>query len=197
MRMGIREAIFLIVLLVVPVASYIYVFKPRNKEIRQAQTEVEIKQAKLEKLREVAAKIDDLGEAIAKGRSAIELVEAKLPSEDDVEVILEDVWQLAKKARLVVKSVKSKKAVPAAGYMEQPLAIDIEATFEGFYKFLMELERLPRITRIHEMRLEKVTQNSRRGERDATPGMMKAQVTLSIYFQPQSDRSDNMLGQLP
>ena len=41
MRMGPREVIFLVVLLVVPVASYFYVFKPRNQEIKQAQIEVD------------------------------------------------------------------------------------------------------------------------------------------------------------
>ncbi len=86
MRLGLREIIFLVVLLVVPVASYFYVFKPRNYEIYQAEREVEIKQAKLDKLREVADKIDDIGLAIEKGRAAIELVEAKLPSQQDVEV---------------------------------------------------------------------------------------------------------------
>ena len=36
MRFGIRELIFLVVLLAVPVASWWYVFNPRNAEIQQA-----------------------------------------------------------------------------------------------------------------------------------------------------------------
>ncbi len=181
MRMGLREVIFLVVLLVVPVASYFYVFKPRNTEIHQAQKEVEIKQAKLDKLREVAEKIDDIGLAIEKGRQAIELVEAKLPSQQDVEVILEDVWQLARRAHLTVKSVKSDKPVPAALYMEQPLKVQMDGPFDGFYQFLMDLENLPRITRIHQMKLERVTAKS--DDKSVPPGMMKAEFTLSIYFE--------------
>ena len=100
MRFGLRELIFIVVLLVVPVASYIYVFKPRNDEIKQAQEEVRVKQARLEKLRQVASKIDDLGIEIDRGREAIDLIEAKLPSQQDVEVILKNVWQLAEQARL-------------------------------------------------------------------------------------------------
>lgn len=183
MRMGIREVIFLVVLLVVPVASYFYVFKPRNDEIRQAQQEVEIKQAKLDKLREVASKIDDIGLAIEKGRAAIELVEAKLPSQQDVEVILEDVWQLARRARLTVKSVKSEQPVPAALYMEQPLKVTMEGQFSGFYEFLLDLENLPRITRVHQMTLERMIKGDRRSNDDAPEGRMTAEFILSIYFE--------------
>lgn len=190
MRMGIREIIFLVVLLVVPVASYFYVFKPRNQEIRQAQAEVEIKQAKLDKLREVAEKIDDIGLAIEKGRAAIDLVEAKLPSQQDVEVILEDVWQLARRARLTVKSVKSDRPVPAALYMEQPLNVIMEGDFGGFYQFLLALENLPRITRIHQLKLKRETSKGSRGNERAT-GVMTAEFTLSIYFEPQSAGADD------
>jgi Tfp pilus assembly protein PilO len=190
MRLGLREVIFLVVLLVVPVASYFYVFKPRNAEIQQAQTEVEIKQSKLEKLREVTEKIDDIGLAIEQGRNAISLVEAKLPSKDQVEVILGDVWQLAARARLDVKSVKSETPVPAAGYMEQPLKVVMEGQFEGFYQFLLGLENLPRITRIHEMKLERMTAKRSRRDEDLAPGTMKAEFTLSIYYQPGPGASD-------
>ncbi len=183
MRFGPREVIFFIVLLVVPVASYFYVFKPRNAEIKQAQIEVESKQAKLDKLREVSEKIDDIGLAIDRGRAAIQLVETKLPSARDVEVILEDVWELAAASRLNVRSVKSETPVPAAGYMEQPLRIVMEGQFEGFYEFLLALESLPRITRIHEMKLDRQA-GGRRGDEDDRSGVMKAEFVLSIYFEP-------------
>ncbi len=186
MQFGSREVIFLIVLLAVPVASYFYVFKPRNHEIRQAQIEVENKQAKLDNLREVTEKIDDIGLAIEQGRAAIQLVEAKLPSARDVEVILEDVWELAASSHLSVKSIKSDKPVPAAGYMEQPLKISMEGRFEGFYTFLLALENLPRITRIHELKLERKG-TGRSGKDDDPSGVMKADFVLSIYFEQTAE----------
>ena len=185
MRMGPREIIFLVVLLVVPVASYFYVFKPRNQEIKQAQVEVENKQAKLDKLREVTGQIEDLGMAIDHGRAAINLVEAKLPSARDVEVMLEDVWKHAAESRLNVKSVKSEKSVPLAGYMEQPLRVSMAGEFKGFYDFLIALENLPRITRIHEMTLDQTP--SRGSGRDSERQVMKADFVLSIYFEPTAE----------
>lgn len=190
MRFGVRELIFLVVLLVVPVASYVYVFKPRNVEIREAQLEVELKRTKLTQLSELSRRLDDINLAIQKGREAIELIEAKLPSQQDVEVILEDVWQLAKKFRLEVKSVKSENPLPAALYMEQPLKVSMEGNFEGFYQFLLALERLPRITRIHQMKLERGgSSGGRRNKRDLSSSELKAAFTLSIYFQPPKGAS--------
>ena len=199
MRFGLREVVFLIVLLVVPLASYAYVFKPRNDEIQKARQEVDNKREKLARLREVADKIDDIGLAIEQGREAIELIEAKLPSEHDVEVILEDVWKLADKAHLVVKSIKSEKPVPATLYMEQPLNVTMEGEFLGFYKFILGLEKLPRITRIHQMDLDRPTVRKRRGKEDETDlSRMKMEFKLSIYFQPRSDASDEQLaGRVP
>jgi type IV pilus assembly protein PilO len=183
MRIGFREFVFFLVLLAVPVASFFYVFKPRNDEISQAKAEIAIKQARLDTLAQVAAKIDDLGLAIEQGQESIELIEAKLPSAQDVEGILKQIWDITSRNGLNVKSVKSEKPVPAALYMEQPLKVQMDGEFDGFYQFLLELENLPRITRIHQLKLERA--DSKPGtpdEDEIPPGSMRAEFVLSIYF---------------
>ena len=187
MRFGLRELIFLVVLLAVPVASWWYVFKPRNTEILQARMEIEIKQTKLDKLREVAKRIDDIGLAIEQGREAVELIEAKLPNRDQVEDILEKVWQLAKRNHLSLKSVKSEKPVPATLYMEQPLRVSMTGRFDGFYQFLLEMENLSRITRVPRMKLERIMETGGLNDADLDTGLMQADFTLSIYFEQPAD----------
>ena len=184
MRFGIREVIFLLVLLAVPVASGWYVFKPRNELIQSAKQEIEEKQVKLERLREETAKMVDLGLEIERGREMLAEVEAKLPARQDVEGILEQVWQLAEKNRQAVKSVKGDDNVKGPGHLELPLKVVMEGDFDGFYQFLLDLEDYQRITRIHEMKLERLIPS--RGPRtgDIAPGAMKAEFTLSIYFEP-------------
>ena len=114
MRFGIRELIFLMVLLAVPVASFLYVFKPRNDEIRQATEEIEIKKAKLNKLSEETQRIEDIGIMIERGKERIALIEAKLPSEQDVEGVLGQISQLSDRNKQIIKSIKSEKPIPAA-----------------------------------------------------------------------------------
>ena len=182
MRFGFRELVFFVVLLAVPLASYLYVFKPRNVEIKQAEVEVEIKKERLQKLEQVAATIDDLELAIERGRQSIEVIEAKLPSKKEEEVILEQVWRLAEKNGLIVKSFHPEKSVSAALYMETPLKIVMEGQFDGFYEFELQLESLPRITRIHDMKLERLVNSDQKGS-EITPGSMRAEFTLSIFFE--------------
>jgi type IV pilus assembly protein PilO len=189
MHFGFRELIFFAVLLAVPVASYMYVFQPRNDEIAQAQEEIQQKQARLDQLAQVIAKIDDIGLAIESGREAIEMIEAKLPSEQDVEGILEQVWQLAARSQLNVRSVKSERPVPAALYMELPLRVTMEGPFDGFYQFLLELENLPRITRVHQMDLKRADTGPRIAQGEMPPGSTLAEFTLSIYFEPRNPAS--------
>lgn len=186
MRFGIREAIFFVVLLAVPVASFMYVFKPRSEEIRKANSEIATKTERLDKLEQVTSRIDDIDRAIEEGRESIQLIEAKLPNEKDVEGTLEDVWTLANENGLLVKSVKSEKPVPAAMYMELPLRVQMDGSFNGLYQFLLALENLPRITRIHQMNLERPDNGKNVQAKESPKGWVNAEFTLSIYFQPQS-----------
>ena len=182
MRFGIRELIFFIVLMAVPISSFFFVFKPRNELINQAKTEIQLKQSRLDRLAALTERLDDLGLAITNGRESIDLIEQKLPDKKGVDGILEQVWQIAKRNHQTVKSVKSKKMLPAALYMELPLDMEMEGDFDGFYSFLLELENLPRITRIHSLKLERMGLKAG-GDGDTNPGMAKAKFTLSIYFE--------------
>ncbi len=190
MRLGFRELIFLIVLLAVPIASYVYVFKPRNVEIQQANSEIETKRERLNRFQEVAVHLQDLGRAIDEGKDAIETIEEKLPSEDDVAGILGQFTQLAKANQLSVPSFKPTNAVPAASYMEMPIEMTMTGRFNNFYEFLLALEQLPRITRVHQLEMEQqgIQVGSNSIDENAAPGSMKAEFTLSIYY-----TSDEML----
>jgi len=189
MRVGLREIVFMIVLLAVPVASYFYVFKPRNEEIRQAEKEVEEKREKLQQLREIEKTIDDINRMIDEGKKQIDLIEAKLPSARDVDVVLRDITQLARKTRLKVNKFKTERQIPAASYMEQPITVNIEGEFEGFYDFLREVEALPRITRVHTLTLKRA-----QGREARSKAQMTATFTLSVYFQGSGKQLAGMAG---
>ncbi len=183
MRFGIRELIFLAVLLAVPVTSFWYVFKPRNEQIRQANEEIKLKQARMERLNEVLKRIPSLSEEIQKGQEAIDQLELQLPSEESVDTILEQVWQISKQNGLVVRSVKSERPVPFARYMELPLKTVIEGNWDGFYRFLLELEGLPRITRVQQLKLQKNTELPKSKDEPPPAGNMHAELTLSIFYE--------------
>jgi type IV pilus assembly protein PilO len=175
MHSGVRQAFFFAVLLAVPVSSFFLVFRPQNMEIARAKKEMEHKQAMLDKARLATAQAQNLQEANAQIRESISSIEARLPTTKEMDNILRQVAQLAAENSLKVPNFKkSDKPLPAGLAMEQPLDVEITGDFDGFYQFLLELEQLPRITRIPDLEI------SRSSDVD---GHMKAKCVLSIYYQ--------------
>lgn len=179
MRFGIRELILLVVLLALPVASYILVFRPVNAQIDTAQKEIEQKRALLTKLREATARKQDLQRANEEIKAGIAAIEAQLPSDKELDDVVRQISDIAVEAGLASPNMTSEKPVTAALYMEQPLKLKMEGSFTGFHDFLMRVEDLPRRTRISEMKIARNADSN---------GDMKSEFTLSIYFQPEGQR---------
>lgn len=180
MRIGFRELTFLLVLLAMPVASYIFVFEPRNAQIAQMRRETLERQAKLQQLEAATRSFADMGKEIDKLSEAIAVFEQRLPAEREVEVILKQIWELADRHRLTPKSVRTDKPVTSAAYTELPIRVVIAGDFDGFYSFLLELGNLRRITHMPDMRIKKVPNEE---------GLMEADVVLKIFFDSQSDKN--------
>lgn len=172
-----RQLIFIALLLAIPLASFFIVFKPQNQAITRAKQEIELKQAMLTKLREATARSSDLERANAEIGESIAAIEARLPSDKEMDLVLRDVAKIAEDAGLTMKNFKrSEKPLPAGLALEQPLTVEIEGDFDGFYRFLLDLERLPRITRLPDFQMER---------KDDIDGALTTKFTLSVYYQGQ------------
>ncbi len=175
MPTALRQAIFFALLIALPVASYFFVFKPQNTQIEKAKKEIEHKQAMLEKLKQATAQADDLARQNEQIGKAIESIEARLPDGKQMDEVLRQVSSLTSKSGLRVPAFKrSDKVLTAGTAMEQPLNIEITGNFDGFYQFLLDLEQLPRITRIPDFSIVRS---------DEVDGEMMTKLTLSIYYE--------------
>jgi type IV pilus assembly protein PilO len=185
MKSGILMLVFVALILGLLGGSYYFVFKPASekREVRKAETEK--KRKELAELKRSTAGISDLEKKIREVQDAIRFFDSKLPQAKEVDKILKEVWNLADRNSLQTKTVKTQKAERSAGYSEQPIEISLSGSFEGYYSFLLQIEKLARITRIHNMKLEKITSKD---------GDMQAKMTLSIFF--ESDGSAKPLAAL-
>ena len=179
-----RQVLYVLVLLAVPIAAWYFVFVPRNTEIDRITEAIKERETQLKLIGSMIATMGDLRQAVVEGEMAIDRVEAKLPSRRDVESMLEQLWQVARRNELTVKSVKTMPAVTSTVYRELPLKVQLEGPFEGYYRFLLELENLPRITRIFNMSLKRPKQS--RMDDDQRPGDIVAEFELSIYFSDEA-----------
>ena len=177
MKFGIREIIFIGAMLGLLVATYFFVFAKSNQKRQAMLEDMQHKQTTLVNLRQSTTGIEDLNRKIAELQKAISFFESKLPQEKEIDKILREVWQMAEANNLQTKQVKPSRSERGPNYSEQPIQMSLSGDFNGFYSFLLQLEKLPRITRITQMNLQKI---------DGRDGEMTAQLTLSIYFEPDS-----------
>ena len=185
MKIGFRELLFFLVMLGLLASTYIFVFDKANQKRIALRREIQQKQVSLNELRQSTAGIDDLNRRIKDLQEAIAYFDSKLPQEKEFDKILKEVSQMAEVNSLQTKSVRTLKSERYASYSEQPIQMSLSGNFNGFYAFLLQLEKLQRITRIASMTLTKI--NDRDGE-------MQASMTLSIFFEPDGAAAAQVAG---
>ena len=180
MKFGIRELLFLGLLAALPVGGWLWIFKPAKENFQKQQELIAAKEAKLVRLNKATASIDDLSAEVDRLAEAVSFFESKLPGQHEIHKILEQVTKIADAQRLETHLFKTLKPKPFAGYSEQPIQMDVYGDFDAYYQFLLEVEKLPRITKIQKMSLEKDPKQE---------GVMSAKFTLSIFFDHDNEKT--------
>jgi len=177
MRFGIREILFVVVLVGLLLSAWIFVIQKSQQKIQAMERKTEEKNKALADLDRATAGVADVDTKVEELEEAIKFFEKKLPQEREMDQILKEVWEMAEKNRLTTKTIRTMKSQKGATYSEQPIELNIAGDFKGFYDFLLQLERLPRLTRVSQLSLEKMLN---------TEGQMEAKMTMSIFFEPES-----------
>jgi type IV pilus assembly protein PilO len=170
--------IFVVLMVGLLGTTYVCIFQKANARREARLAEIRDMDAKLVSLRSATSGIADMGHKIEELQKAIEFFEKKLPQEKEIDKILKEVWQIAEANSLQTKTVKTLKSERSATYSEQPVMVTLCGDFNGFYSFMLQLEKLPRITRVTQMKLTKINDHD---------GEMQAQMTLSIFFEPDAN----------
>jgi type IV pilus assembly protein PilO len=178
LKLGLRELIFLVVMLGLLGGSWWFVFRRADQRRAELRTEIARKEADLENLRKTTAGIEDLGRKVDDLQKAITFFESKLPQQKEMDVVLKEVWRLAQANQMECKTIRTLKSEKQQGYSEQPFELTMSGDFPGFYSFLLQLEKLPRITRLQQMNLQKITEGA--------DGRMTAKITLTVFFAPEA-----------
>jgi type IV pilus assembly protein PilO len=169
-----RKVLFFILLVALAYVSYAYMIKPANRHLTDQRAKVSQKQAKLAELQRATAAAVDLNKQLQKVEQAIQTFESKLPPTSEIDNVLTDITVIAQKQNLTPKSIRTQKSKDNRGYIEQPLEMELEGNFQSYYAFLLELEKLDRITKIRELSLKK---------KNKFEGHTEARFVVSVFFQ--------------
>lgn len=173
MTSGIRHLIFFALIIAMAYISWAYMIKPANAALAQERTAVDQKRSKLAELERAKITASDLNQQLIKVEDAIKVFESKLPPKSEIHTVLENVTLIAQKNGLTPKTISTLKPSVKNGYIEQPLKMELDGDFNSYYAFLLELERMDRITKIRELTLKKNSQFE---------GQTEATFVMSIFF---------------
>ena len=171
-----RKVVFFVLLLGVAVVGYQYMIKPANENLAVAKERVNEKLAQLSKFQQASAAAEDLSKQLEQLKEALGVFESRLPPRSQIHEVLEQVTVIAQKEGLKPKTIRTLKDKDNSGYIEQPLKMELVGDFSSFYSFLLELENLPRIMKIRELKIEKQTKSDDEGQ-------IAADFIVSIFFQ--------------
>jgi type IV pilus assembly protein PilO len=181
MKFGLREIVFIALLLLIPVGTWWFVLRPSNIRNTEMLGQIKAKQAKLAELNHATGTIGDLKAQIAGLEKAISYFQSKLPDEKEMDKVLKEVWLLAEANHLSTKSIRTLQKQAEGGFTtadgpqaEQPIAMQLEGDFIGFYSFLQALENQPRIMRVSKMTVQKMDKGPQ--------GAVEAKFEMSIFF---------------
>jgi len=186
MKLGLRESVVVLLLLAVPVASWWFVFRPRTARRLEMREQIRVKQEKLRALNRMTGTLGDLQKEIASLQGALRFFQSKLPGEKEIDKVLQEIWQMAESNRMVTKSIRTLDrtdrrgfTAPTGPHAEQPITVQLEGDFMGFYAFLQALEKQPRIVRIQDMTLLRPAKSP--------GGHIRATFIMSIFFEKNKE----------
>lgn len=183
MKFGSRELLFLLVMVGLLFSAWYFVFKTADEKILALRTETLDKQRQIAELKLAERRINDMSSKIEELREKIRYYEARLPRESEIIGVLRQIDQQARSNKLLtVTRVQRLNPEKAAGYYELPVKILMHGDFRSFYEFLLRMERMPRIMRVNQMKLAKIS------EKD---GSTTADMTISIFYAPDASPAAN------
>lgn len=174
MTSSMRHVIFFVLIIGMAYVSWAYMIKPANEYLAEQRTQMEKQRAKLNELERATIAAEDLSEQLQKIEGAIHVFESKLPPSSQIHTVLENVTLIAQRHGLTPKTIRTLKNEENRGYIEQPLEMELDGNFNSYYAFLLELEKLDRITKIRELTLKKKSKQE---------GQTEAKFIMSIFFQ--------------
>ena len=179
MNTNFRKLIFFVLVVGVTFVAYRYVIMPAKHELEEKQAKVSAKYDKLAEFEERnPAGTEDLNKQLQKTQEAITFFESRIPPTSEIYKVLERVSVLAQKNGLTPKTIRTLEKKENGGYVEQPLKMELNGDFDSFYRFLLEMEKMPRIVKIRQLDMKKQSED----------GKISADFVVSIFFSGENTK---------
>lgn len=168
MKMNRREWIIVGLMLGLLLAAWLFVLHPRGKDIDLMQAQIREKNRVLEDMETFRPRaVGNLKKDIAELQRIVSDQQARLPRGEKIEKVFQDLSTLAKASDLRIHQIRTNQTTPSPSEeqqssktQQQGFVLELEGTFPGIQSFLEQLEKQPRILRVDELRILRVSKES-------------------------------------
>ena len=172
-----REIFFLSAMLALMGCSYLMVRHSASEKYATLQADIVERRKAIAEFQQSVAGMDAMESEIDGVRKSINDFERHLPRQEQVDEIVTSLSRLATANSLVTQSIKMLPLSQTAGLGEQPVEMTLTGDFNGVYALLLQIEKMPRLTRVTQLKINKSDEHEQ---------LVRAQITLSLFFEPTS-----------
>jgi Tfp pilus assembly protein PilO len=173
MQFGFREMIFTSLLLGLVAGTYATIVQPHARARQVQLAEIRSMDAAMTAIGSSTAAFVPLAHRIDQEQAAAALFRSRFPNQADTQKGVDEVLQTAAANSLQAGEALLLKPAEVGGLSAQPINFHFTGNFNGFYSFLLQLESMPRVTRITRLDLKGT---------DDHDGQIQADMTLTMYF---------------
>ncbi len=149
-----------IIILLILLAYFVFLKEGWAKVAVLKKNEIMLKE-KVNSAGGISLELDRIKEEIDHIKRKLEKFERQLPEEKKIYDFLVNIDKLAKENNVTLKAVRPGKLEKGTLYSRVPISISGNAGFKDFYKFLFQLENIPRINMMESLRITGLPEGNR------------------------------------
>ena len=148
-----------IILMIFAVTYFAFIKESRAKVAALRETETML-QEHLNSSGDMSSAMDSIKQEIEAIHRNLEKFDQRLPKEKRIYEFLVEIDKLASNNRVELASISPGKLEKGTLYSQVPIRISGNAGFRDFYRFLYQLENIPRITKIEGLKVDNIPEGS-------------------------------------
>ncbi len=178
MRSRFREIIFLTAMFAMLGCTYALVRSSAVSRQAALNADTVAKRQAIAEFAQSAASVEAMQLQMADVSKSIDDFQRHLARPEQIGDIVSNLSRLAVANSLATQSIKMLPIGQQVGLGEQPVELSLTGDFNGVYALLLQIEKLPQLTRVTKLKINKT---------DEQDSAVRATITLNIYFEPNNN----------
>lgn len=143
-----KVLLFVGTLLFLGAMFYFFQYKPQSEAITKLKADLSTQEKRLASLKQAAAKLPELQEALAKAEEEFSRLLSLLPDKKEIPALLDTISQLGAQAGLENILFQPQPEKPHEFYAMIPIRLDLVASYHALGAFFDSLSKLNRILKV-------------------------------------------------